>query len=117
LDWHYSVEFRKFNIIQKSVPESSYKTLQRKVLPKLEIHCTSHVRNRVPKITFFPPFFMLSRFTDFNILVNLRSCEPGGGLTKTDISDELRMENRYSDENVSTSKMTINSREVLLSLS
>ena len=54
---------------------------------------------------------MLAWFTNFNILVNLGCCEPGG-VTKTDISDELRMENEYNDENISISKMTTSSREI-----
>lgn len=59
---------------------------------------------------------MLETFTNFNILVNLGCCEPGDGVTKTDTSDEMTMEDGYSDENASTSKMTTRSREILTSL-
>lgn len=55
--------------------------------PKLEIHRTNQIR----KLTFFPPFFMLETFTNFNTLVNLECCEPGGGVTKTGTSDDMRM--------------------------
>lgn len=45
---------------------------------------------------------MLVTFTNSNILANLRCCEPGGGVTKTDTLDGMKMEDGYSDEDVST---------------
>lgn len=54
------------------------------------------------KDNILSPFFMLVTFTNSNILANLRCCEPGGGVTKTDTLDGMKMEDGYSDENVST---------------
>lgn len=71
---------------------------------------TLHKSNK--KDNILPPFFVLVTFTNFYILANLRCCEPGGGVTKTDTSDEMKMENGYSDENVSTSKMTTSSKQM-----
>lgn len=105
--WHSSVEYGYFNTFQKSLPEKSYKRLCRKVFANLEIPCTRQIR----KTTFFPSFFVLVTFTNFYILANLRCCEPGGGVTKTDTSGEMKMEDGYSDGNVSTSKMTTSSKE------
>lgn len=62
MHWLGTIQLNLDDTIQKAVPESSYKRLHRKVFPKLEIHHASQIRNRIPNITFFPPFFMLGRF-------------------------------------------------------
>lgn len=111
--WDGTTQLNLDNLMQ-------FKRLSQKQLQETTqkgLHHTSQIEHRIPKITFSPPFFVLARFTNFNILVNLGCCESGGGVTKTDISDKLRMENGCSDENVSTSKMTTSSRDILTSLS